>query len=148
MKILLVIGLIVPLGVLSHMETKSSPQSLDFPSNICLSWLSGSCIGGDNGLTNTAVQLTYTYFESNLYNAIGPSLEKSTERNISYTLDYPVAMPSETRIATYRFTQPEHGGGDCNCVEIYFDSNCTAKIRLESDMCDILYYYAFASDDH
>ena len=143
MKILLVIGLF---GVLSYMETKSSAQSLEFPSTICVSWLPGSCIGGDNGLTNTAVQMTYTYFESKVYDVIGPSLEKSTERNISYTLEY-TTMPSESRIATYRFAQPEHGGGDCNCVEIYFDSNCTTKIRLESDLCDIL-YYAFASDDH
>ena len=26
----------------------------------------------------------------------------------------------------YNIDQPEHGGGDCNCLQIYFGSNCTS----------------------
>ena len=26
----------------------------------------------------------------------------------------------------YNIDQPEHGGGDCNCLQIYFGSSCTS----------------------
>ena len=49
----------------------------------------------------------------------------SVFRNGSQTISPP--NPSGNAVKEeYSIEQPEHGGGDCNCLQIYFGSSCTS----------------------
>ena len=98
---------------------------------VCLSWHSSPCVGGDRGLTSTAVQLSYRSSGNSATSFSSRSLQllKNTAHNVSHSLNYSVIDTTSgqllpANVVRFRFTQYEHGGGNCNCVHIYFDSNC------------------------
>ncbi len=96
--------------------------SSGYPSSIRVSWLNTSC-SGDNAPTSTSVLLTYNYSDS-----FGPkpssveiTLSKSPS-NLTYQLNYPESfseVPNGLSVQ-YNLFQAEHGGGNCNCVNVYF----------------------------
>ena len=96
--------------------------------DVCLSWHSDPCVGGDRGLTSTAVQLSYRSTGESSTSSTNRSLEllKNTTYNVTHSLNYSVMdnTPTDTTNVFFTFTQYEHGGGKCNCVDIYFYNNC------------------------
>ena len=99
--------------------------------DVCLSWHSSPCVGGDRGLTSTAVELSYRSSPTPGFAFSVGSLRllKNTTYNVTHSLNYSVIdttsgqlLPAD--VVRFKFTQYEHGGGNCNCVDIYFDSNC------------------------
>lgn len=105
-----------------------------FPLTICVTWnLTEICAGGDNALTSTDVRLTYNYTESGISRSEeGPILRKGNVSNEMYSLTYPGAGSGEeeSREVEYFFEQLEHGGGRCNCLDIYFDCISNSNYRL------------------
>ena len=104
--------------------------------DVCLSWHSSPCVGGDRGLTSTAVELSYQSLLNTGFSFTVGSLQllKNTSYNTTHSLNYSVVdttsgqlLPAE--LVSFTFIQYEHGGGNCNCVDIYFDSNCTINQR-------------------
>ena len=100
--------------------------------DVCLSWHSSPCVGGDRGLTSTAVELSYRSSRNTGVSFTVGSLQllKNTSYNTTHSLNYSVVdttsdqlLPAD--VVLFKFTQYEHGGGNCNCVDIYFDSNCS-----------------------
>ena len=95
--------------------------------DVCLSWHSSPCVGGDRGLTSTAVELNYVSIE-NGNTVIFHSLQllKNTTYNVTRSLNYSVVdkRPPALMVVLLTFIQYEHGGGKCNCVDIYFNNNC------------------------
>ena len=94
-----------------------------FPSSICVTWLlMEECIGGDRALTSTDVKFTYNYTVSGeTRSRVGPVLTKNNEELKMYNLTYPDSSGGggdTTRQAEYYFEQLEHGGGQCNCLNI------------------------------
>ncbi len=86
-------------------------------SHVCVEWRSnGICVGGDDALSSTDVELTYGVSgnESRM-------LFKKTSGTRPYELD------NCNYNCSYLFEQKEHGGGDCNCVDIFFSSNCSLE---------------------
>ena len=99
--------------------------------DMCLSWHSSPCVGEDRGLTSTAVELSYRSFRNSGVKLTDGSLQllKNTSYNMTLSLNYSVIdttsgqlLPAD--LVRFTFSQYEHGGGNCNCVDIYFDSNC------------------------
>ena len=112
----------------------------NYPTHICIHWTSGFCIGGDNALITTTVWLTYDYSEDNIEHGLDRlPLAKNTLENVTYSLTYASNSNNNnnntgggTTKMYYLFHQNEHGGGYCNCLDIYFDNNCTNSFsRLE-----------------
>ena len=107
--------------------------------DVCLSWHSSPCVGGDRGLTSTAVELSFKASRNSGSGVSGGSLLllKNTTYNMTHSLNYSVVdttsgqlLPAD--VVRFMFTQYEHGGGNCNCVDVYFDSNCSDhRNRLE-----------------
>ena len=104
--------------------------------DVCLSWHSSPCVGGDRGLTSTAVELGYRSSGNSGFSLTVRSLQllKNTTYNMTHSLNYSIIdttsgqlLPAE--FVRFTFTQHEHGGGNCNCVYIYFGSNCTINQR-------------------
>ena len=100
--------------------------------DVCLSWHSSPCVGGDRGLTSTAVELRYqlSLNSGSGFGVASLRLLKNTTYNMTHSLNYSVVdttsdqlLPAD--VVRFVFTQYEHGGGNCNCVDIYFDSNCS-----------------------
>ena len=83
---------------------------------ICVKWTSnGICVGGSDSLASTDVVLTYGM----------PGDKDEFEIVIKQTVNiifYPLENCSNDCI--YLLEQREHGGGECNCVDIYFNSSC------------------------
>ena len=104
---------------LSYLQSGVLAETFEsMPTQICVSWhSSGTCIGGVNALTSTEVTLSYNFTDSQL------TIEKNAT-NVIYELDN---CDSNCTYSKYTFVQLEHGGGDCNCVDIYFDDNCTTE---------------------
>ena len=102
---------------LSYLQSGVLAGTLEsMPTQICASWRSsGRCIGGDNALTSTEVTLSYNFTDSQL------TIEKNAT-NVIYEIDN---CDSDCTYSKYTFVQLEHGGGNCNCVDIYFDDTCT-----------------------
>ena len=101
-----------------------------FTGDLCLSWHSNPCVGGDRGLTSTAVELSY-WLSQNSRSSYGGSLQllKNTTYNVTHSLHNKVIDSTSYQIlpadmVSFSFTQNEHGGGNCNCVDIYFNNNC------------------------
>ena len=115
--------LLFSLGVLN------AAVSEEFPSRICVTWQSSNCLGEDRALTSTEVMLTYSYRESGISkNTVGTILMENGVSNFSYDLEYEdIGNNVQTSEADYYFKQLEHGGGDCNCVNI--DFICDSKNR-------------------
>ena len=57
------------------------------------------------------------------------ALYKNTTVNLTYALERDNVMTDECEREVYLFEQPEHGGGECNCVDIYFDEYCETNNR-------------------
>ena len=126
----------------------------NFPTLLCLSWRNSSdCRGGIATLSSNGVQLsTAVYFgeETNgdlnrhsvsqwieinpgetaavgydgdmqLASVFCSGIETSSSQLIS-----PPNPSGSAVIEEYSIEQPEHGGGDCNCLQIYFGSSCTS----------------------
>ena len=106
-----------------------------FPPNICVSWQAAAseCPGGDRSLTTTGVALTYSYAENSIS---GSSQEILLDkRTLPQTAGYaPTYNGTQNTAGTsksvrYTFSQKEHGGGECNCVLIHFDMDCSSSQR-------------------
>ena len=110
-----------------------------FPSSICVTWLMEECIGGDRALTSTDVKLTYNYNVSGeTRSRVGPVLTKNNEEFKMYNLTYPNSSggrENTTRQAEYYFEQLEHGGGKCNCLQIFI--NCRTGCKMQVTFCVI-----------
>ncbi len=96
--------------------------SSGYPRSIRVSWLNTSC-GGDDALASTSVLLTYNYsdFFGPKPSSVEITLSKSPS-NLTYQLNYTESF-SEIAIGLsvqYNLFQAEHGGGNCNCVNVYF----------------------------
>ena len=107
-----------------------------FPSSICVTWLlMEECIGGDRALTSTDVKFTYNYTVSGeTRSRVGPVLTKNNEKLKMYKLTYPNSSgggESLIRQAEYHFEQLEHGGGRCNCLNIFINCKTTKENRLD-----------------
>ena len=105
------------------------------PQIFCATWdLTRRCVGGDSALISTDVRLTYSYTESGITksgitrNLSGPNIVKNSETCKVYNLSYPGASNNSVTRVEFYFEQLEHGGGDCNCVWIYF--NCSDANKL------------------
>ena len=99
--------------------------------DVCLSWNFETCVGGDRGLTSAAVQLSYVSTGRITSGTIRSlQLLKNTTYNVTHSLKISVGdntnshTPSVVVAVAFMFTQYEHGGGKCNCVDIYFNNNC------------------------
>ena len=129
MKISHHVGVLLLLGVLN------AASSIEFPSRLCVTWQSSNCVGDDRALTSTEVRLTYNTSGSD--NCSGSdairttTLTKNNVSSMQYNLTYDCQSVDngQTRKADYYFEQLEHGGGGCNCVDIYF--NCDQQNRYE-----------------
>ena len=130
MKISNLLGILVALGVVV--------VSQDFPSTICVSWNSSLCVAGDRALTNTQVWLTYNFSVDGMQRSVSgfPISKNKCGLNVTYELNYTIyvdekmnANISQLENATFLFEQLEHGGGKCNCLDIYFDETCTFRNR-------------------
>ncbi len=83
------------------------------------------CYGGNNGLTNTDVVLTYGYERDWPFNTTTLTISSEVKTRVSYNLSYPDSNEDNfaNRNGLYLFEQQEHGGGACNCVFINFLQN-------------------------
>ncbi len=107
-------------------------QSSSLPSSICVRWNSTDCPGGDRAITNLVVRLQYNYTGNSPLRE-GPTIVKNTSENGAvYELQYPNwNVRTGAGLVQFYFEQLEHGGGNCNCVTIYFHQTCTSVNRLE-----------------
>ena len=113
----------------------------ELPGKVCVDWkevkecIGGECIGGDTALTTTSVKLSYYYTGADS-ELIKKELEilKNTVNTTTYFLTYDgLANSDSTAQFLYEFHQPEHGGGCCNCLHLYFSQECSNNFtRLES----------------
>ena len=113
---------------------------VSFPSSICVTWLlMEECIGRDRALTSTDVKFTYNYTVSGeTRSGVGPVLTKNNEELKMYNLTYPDSPgggENTTRQAEYYFEQLEHGGGKCNCLQIFI--NCRTRGKMQVTFCVI-----------
>ena len=124
--------LATPLSVLLVVVEANGEDS--FPSSICVTWLMEECIGGDRALTSTDVKFTYNYNVSGeTRSRVGPVLTKNNEKLKMYKLTYLNSFgggENLIRQAEYYFEQLEHGGGRCNCLNIFINCRTTKENRL------------------
>ena len=87
------------------------------------------CYGGNNGLTNTDVVLTYGYERDWPFNTTTLTISSEVKTRVSYNLSYPDSNEENfaNRNGLYLFEQQEHGGGACNCVFINFLQNSNSE---------------------
>ena len=122
MKISHHVGVLLWLGVLN------AASSIEFPSRLCVTWQSTNCVGDDRALTSTEVRLTYNCSGSDAIRTT--TLTKNNVSSMQYNLTYDCQFVDNGQTRTdYYFEQLEHGGGDCNCVDI--DFNCDQQNRYE-----------------
>ena len=126
----------------------------NFPTLLCLSWTNSSvCRGGIATLSSNGVQLnTAVYYgeeqNGNLNRHFVPqwiNINPGETAAIEYDGDMQLTsvFPNGSKTSSsqtisppnpsgnavkeeYNIEQPEHGGGDCNCLQIYFGSSCTS----------------------
>jgi len=89
---------------------------------LSLDWRNTNCIGGDNGLLSTGLWLSLNASD-------GTGLCYSNRSWIEYDSFSSLSRLHEsflncnrTSNVTFEFEQPEHGGGNCHCVQISFNS--------------------------
>ena len=126
----------------------------NFPTLLCLSWRDSSdCRGGVATLSSNGVQLnTAVYFEEEANGNLnrhflsqwieinpGETAAVGYDGDMQLASVFPNGSPTSSQTISppnpsgnavkeeYNIDQPEHGGGDCNCLEIYFGSNCTSR---------------------
>ena len=118
--------------------------------DVCLSWHSSPCVGGDRGLTSTAVELSYlSSLTTGFAFSVGSlRLLKNTTYNMTHSLNYSVVdttsgqlLPAD--VVRFVFTQYEHGGGNCNCVNIYFNSNCSDHRNRYEISVSFIFFIAY-----
>jgi len=125
------------LAVLLTIIARGPLVSLTFPSSVCLVWTSEGCVGDDRALTSSSVFVQYNYTNSHEEEEVqGPVILQKTSGRLMHGLQYPNINSLEKnndsgvfRRIWYKLDQPEHGGGTCNCVTVYFDQNCTTTNR-------------------
>ena len=98
------------------------------PPQVILQWTNESCIGGERGLLSTGL-----WFSLKENNEMGIICSSNRQLMIEYNsslpaLDFYLANCSAISNATFKFEQPEHGGGLCHCVRINF-TNTTDTFR-------------------
>ena len=118
-------------GILLCLRIIAVTVSQEFPSFIGITWQSLNCIGEDRALTSTDVKLTYNYSASNVRRTTtGPIIRKSNG-DTKYTLNYSnIGINTSNKEADYYFVQLEHGGGECNCVDIQFNSDIANRYEI------------------
>lgn len=102
------------------------------PYEICYQWSSKNCAGGDRTLGNTDVVLTYQYLCSlrDMYTSQNRLILTKTANNekkslyLTYDEDSDQEECDNITRVEFSFEQQEHGGGECNCVEICLDCQC------------------------
>ena len=94
-------------------------------------WTNESCIGGERGLLSTSLWLTFNASDQTGVNRCNNSLW--IEYNSSLPLETPCEQSNgtsdEISNVTFAFEQPEHGGGRCHCVKIYFNNITTSPFQ-------------------
>jgi len=111
------------------------------PSSICATWNQSNCVGEDRAILKSEVRVSYilTYDDGNArQREKGPTLNKDGEAIAIYNLSYytPQTYENETlESVVYYFEQLEHGGGGCNCVNIYI--NC---VEEDNRLASIIFY--------
>ena len=141
MKSYLTLGLWL-LYLVGHAASSNHSHGTTFLPPFCFEWsspapvpdpggynLEGTCVGGDAGLLTTGIWLSYsanfsvhegqppqTYWNRIWieYNSTAPSLTYQDDSSQLWNM---------TRVE-YTFVQPEHGGGKCNCLKIFFNHSC------------------------
>ena len=118
--------------------------------DVCLSWHSSPCVGGDRGLTSTAVELSFKASRNSGSGFSGGSLRllKNTTYNMTHSLNYSVVDTTSDQLlpadfVRFIFIQYEHGGGNCNCVDIYFDSNCSDHRNRYEISVSLIFFIAY-----
>lgn len=90
---------------------------------ICVDWTSdGICVGGEDSLTSTDVVLTYGDSGDEYYQLLQKTMEATKYRLQNCSHD-----------CIFFFEQREHGGGECNCVDIYFNSDCSLNATTAAE---------------
>ena len=97
------------------------------PPQVILQWTNESCIGGERGLLSTGL-----WFSLKANNEMGIVCSSNLQM-IAYNSSLPALDSYFENCSTisnviFEFEQPEHGGGLCHCVEIYFN-NTNAQFR-------------------
>jgi len=115
----------------------------DLPRHVCVDWIvDRECIGGDAALTTTSVKLSYYRYSGNdSHSSIkkGLQLFKNTVRNTTYNLTYgELGSSSPSADFLYEFHQPEHGGGYCNCLDVYFGRECFINFTRSENIVIII----------
>ena len=125
-----------------HIISAYSLSREGFPSTMCLSYqASEDCLGGRDALTFNGVWLNVSIFvrtdnmEANRYSEpdrqwIEMDMELGEEDYVQQ-IDLPTGdslmnISGTVEREEYYIEQLEHGGGQCNCLEVYFSntSNC------------------------
>ena len=149
--------LVIFLWVSWQICTAHSWNRDDFPASLCLTWLdSEDCRGDVEALAFNGVWLdTSIYFsvndsilnkhtvsqwiEINQRERAAVEYDGDTQFALVYDTEkqslvynfskqiYPLNPDGNAVREEYSIVQLEHGGGDCNCLEVYFTSNCTIQ---------------------
>ena len=102
------------LFVMTSLAT-SSPPTVRFV------WTNESCIGGERGLLSTGLWLTFNASDQ-IYCTSRTWIEYNSLQEFEEPCEHSNVTSVEISNVTLEFEQPEHGGGLCHCVEIYFNN--------------------------
>ena len=129
------VGFVIVLLCSFTLATSKNSQSL------CLHWLVtnqfGSslrniCLGGNSAIVLNGVWMTYTAYYA------GTERTVSERRWIEYNTQPPDVLHQEDNCqlmvskVEYNFIQPEHGGGNCQCINISFSEDCQDSSAAEA----------------
>jgi len=81
------------------------------------------CCGGNRGLTDTDVVLTYGYERDWPIITNTLTISSEVDNTTSYNLSYRNEEEFANAKVLYLFEQQEHGGGECNCLFVNFLRN-------------------------
>ena len=92
-------------------------------------WTNESCIGGERGLLSTGLWLTFNASNHTGYVLCSNHcrIEYNSSREVN--LGEYCGEPNDISNATFEFEQPEHGGGLCHCVWIYFNYTTNSSFQ-------------------
>ncbi len=112
-----------------------SASSNVLPPFICVRWptTESNCPGGNNALSDTSVNLTYLCSDGSVASSSTLTLRKNNSAVLYSLTCNGVADEDDNafKTARYFFMQMEHGGGLCNCVDVFFESNCSDGARYD-----------------
>ena len=96
-------------------------------------WTNESCIGGERGLLSTGLWLTfnasYKTGDSRCNNRLWIEYNSSLPELLEMPCEQSNGTSNEISNVTFELEQPEHGGGLCHCVEIYFNNTSKSSFQ-------------------